>query len=172
MSSIWRQLDGGWHSLPLGEGASATAEDVPGVRFFRYRRGPEGGTVLIVRPGERVWVNGQPVLGGLRVLQHRDEILAGRVRLYFSAETTPLVVVFRLKQGARSPTCPVCRGAIKDGDLVVQCPGCSRWYHQLEAAGDRPAKKCWTYAETCLCQHPTSLSGAPVWRPEMEENRD
>jgi hypothetical protein len=109
------------------------------------------------------------VLGGLRVLEHKDEILVGSARLFFSAESAPVVVAFHLEAGAKAPTCPVCRGPLKDGDQAVRCPGCSRWYHQLDAVEGRPAKHCWTYAETCLCQHPRTLSGELLWRPELEE---
>ena len=173
MSRLWREAPtGGWESMLLSDETVLPGEDPPveGVRFLRYGSGLESGVVLITRPGVRAWVNGQPVLGGLRRLQHQDEIIAGRLRLYYSAESTPVVVTFRLKEGTRAPTCPVCRGPVKDGQQAVQCPGCSRWYHQLDAAEGKPAKHCWTYADTCLCKHPTSLSGESAWRPEMEES--
>ena len=77
---------------------------------------------------------------------------------------------FPREEAARSPTCPLCRGPVRDGDRAVQCPGCGRWFHQTDAAEGKPAKPCWTYAPTCrFCNHPTALGGEHGWRPEMEE---
>jgi hypothetical protein len=104
------------------------------------------------------------------VLQHKDEILAGRARLFYSAESRPEVVTFRAEQGERRRTCPVCRGPIRDGELAVRCPGCQRWYHEIPESAGKPPKKCWSYSPTCsFCRHPTALSGDAVWHPEMEE---
>jgi hypothetical protein len=104
------------------------------------------------------------------VLEHRDEVLVGRRRFYFSNESTPAVVIFRVQPGVRPVTCPVCRGPIKDGEQAVQCPGCGRWFHQLEPAEGKPARRCWTFAAGCrICSHPTALTGEPAWRPEKEE---
>jgi hypothetical protein len=114
-----------------------------------------------------VWVrvNGLPVLGGLRLLGHKDEVLAEGARFFFSVESAPEVVVFQLPPGGRAPICPVCRGPVREGAQVVQCPGCSRWFHQLEA------KPCWTYAPACrFCNHPTPLVAGSAWRPDREES--
>jgi len=115
-------------------------------------------------------VNGRPVLGGLRVLEHKDEVTLGPLRLFYSAESTPVVIVFQPPEGARLPTCPLCRGPVRAGDQAVQCPGCGRWFHQTNAADGKPAKNCWTYAPTCrFCNHPTALGGDAGWRPERED---
>jgi hypothetical protein len=170
MSSVWRQVGGGWEPVPVPESAplDGRAFGVEGVHLVRFGRGSDRGTALLARGAPRV--NGQPVLGGLRVLEHADEVILGRVRFFFSAESTPVVVVFRRDGDARSPTCPLCRGPIRDGEQAVQCPGCSRWFHQTVPEGDRAGKPCWTYAPSCrFCNHPTSLSGEPAWRPEAEE---
>ena len=144
--------------------------DVDGLRFLRFGAANERGVALLLPPGVAARVNGRPVLGGLRVLEHKDEVTFGRSRLFYSAESTPLVVVFRREDGSRSPTCPLCRGPVRDGDQAVQCPGCGRWFHQADATEDRPAKPCWTYAPTCrFCNHPTALGGEAGWRPEREE---
>jgi hypothetical protein len=168
MSTLWREGDGNrWEPVGVAEAAPL---DEPGIRVFRFGQGADKGVGLLARAGTRVLVNGHPVLGGFRVLEHRDEILAGRKRFFFSSESTPAVVVFRAQPGARPCTCPQCRGLIKDGDTAVQCPNCSRWFHQLEPGEGRSARRCWTFADKCrICNHPTSLSGEPVWRPEKEE---
>jgi hypothetical protein len=173
MSNIWREREGrGWLATAI-QAATWAADDLPmGVRFFRFGQGGDGGMALLVRPGVRVWVNGDPVLGGIRILEHRDEVLIDGARLYYSAEARPVVVTFHAEPGVRLPTCPVCRGQVRDGMTAVQCPSCARWFHhELEGAPDRPAKQCWVYRPACLCGHPTALSGEPVWRPELEESR-
>jgi hypothetical protein len=127
--------------------------------------------VLIVPVDVRAFVNGVLVPGGFRVLAHGDEILAAGKRYSFSDESLPAVTVYREVAGVRAPSCPVCRGPIKDGQDAVRCPRCAHWFHQIDGAGGRPAKPCWIYAETCrICGHPTSLSGESVWRPDMEED--
>jgi hypothetical protein len=169
MSSVWREVRGSeWQpvAIPETQEAPAVAVEVDGARFLRFGAGNEQRTALVLPAGAAARVNGRPVLGGLRVLEHKDEVLIGRSRLFYSAESTPVVVVYRRAEGARSPTCPLCRGPVRDGDLAVQCPGCGRWFHQ----GDKP---CWTYAPTCrFCDHPTALGGEAGWRPEREDGHE
>ena len=169
MSSVWREARGGeWQpvAIPEAEGAPAVAVEVDGARFLRFGTGNERRTALVLPVGAAARVNGRPVLGGLRVLEHKDEVIFGRSRLFYSAESTPVVVVFRRAEGARSPTCPLCRGPVRDGDRAVQCPGCGRWFHQAD-------KPCWTYAPTCrFCNHPTALGGEAGWRPEREDGHE
>jgi hypothetical protein len=137
---------------------------VGGIALYGLGQGGERGVALFVLPGVWARVNGEPVLGGLRLLGHRDEILVEDARLFFSLELTPEVTVFRLVAGERAPTCPVCRGPVKDENEAVRCPGCGRWFHQAAA------RSCWTYAPACrFCDHPTPLTGAAAWRPELEE---
>src|SRR5262249_19499577 len=150
MSSLWKQTaDRSWQQVPL------VGVDPDGIRLFPFGRGAERSVALMAAPDTRVWVNGLPLLGGLRVLEHQDEILHGGGRLYFSAEGTPTVAAFHVQAGVRVPSCPVCRGPLKDGDAAVQCPGCGRWFHQavtpvVDAPGSPVrAKSCWTYAATC-----------------------
>lgn len=173
MSSWWREAStGGWEALPWTARKPGEVLDLalPGLALMALERGLGGGMGLLVRPGLPVRVNGQPVLGGLRVLDHRDEILVGPRRFFFSAESTPVRVLFRLDEGQRPPTCPVCRGVLHEGDQAVCCPGCDRWYHQVEAEPGRRARPCWTYAESCrFCNHPTALTANAGWRPEKEE---
>lgn len=172
MSSIWHERAGEpWQARALLPGRALHGADLglPGIRIFSLR---QGGAALLVRPGVRVRVNGEAILGGMKRLEHRDEILVGPTRLFFSTETTPLVTRFRLGPDARPPICPVCRGPVRDGLQAVECPGCGRWFHQLEATDDRPAKPCWTYAPSCrFCNHPTSFEASAAWRPEQEESR-
>jgi hypothetical protein len=166
MSNLWRQTpESVWEPLPLD------APCLPdGVRLLRFGQGAESAVALLTVPNAPVRVNGLPVLGGLCVLTHRDEILVNDQRYYFSAESRPVVTVFRLDEGARRPTCPVCRGVLKDGESSVRCPGCARRYHQIEPREGVKGRTCWTYAASCrFCNHPTSLTGEASWRPEQEE---
>jgi hypothetical protein len=168
MSSLFQEIPGAaWQEMPL----AGDLDLYKGcVRIVRFGEGAEGGIALLARSGVHVRINGLPVLGGIALLQHRDEILIRAERFYLSAETRPVVTTFQLESSSRRPTCPVCRGAVGDGEQAVRCPGCGRWFHQIEASESRKARSCWTYAATCrFCQHPTSLSGEAAWRPEQED---
>ena len=169
MSSLFREFPGAaWQETPLASDQELADGDIHVVRFAE---GADGGVALLVRAGVHVRINGLPVLGGIALLQHRDEILINAERFYFSAEARPVVTTFQLGTGSRRPTCPVCRGALSNGDQAVGCPGCGRWFHQLEASEGRIARTCWTYAATCrFCQHPTSFGEESAWRPDREEN--
>jgi hypothetical protein len=169
MSCVWQeQRPGRWTARAVTAGRTLAGEElgVAGLGVMELR---QGGAALFVRPGLWVRVNGEPVLGGLRLLEHKDEILAGSARLCFSREAAPVVVRFS-SAGQRNPVCPICRGPVREGMQAVQCPGCGRWFHQREAEDDRPAKPCWTYAPTCrFCTHPTSFAAEAAWRPDREE---
>ncbi len=173
MSSVWREVrDGEWQPLALPEtrGGAFPAVEINGLRFLRFGSGAEQAAAILSPSGVVARVNGRPILGGMRVLEHRDEVTVGRSRLFYSAESTPLVIVYQPAEGTRLPTCPLCRGPIRAGDSAVQCPGCGRWFHQLATADGKPAKNCWTYAPTCrFCNHPTALGGNAGWRPERED---
>jgi hypothetical protein len=170
MGCIWRELEAGqWASrvLPVGRTLAGAELGISGVAFY----GLDRGALLLVRPGVWVRVNGLPVLGGLRRLSHKDEVLLTSTRYYFSLESTPTVGAFQAPAGSRAPICPICRGPIRDGALAVQCPGCGRWFHQSAAETDRPAKPCWTYASSCrFCNHPTPFAAEAAWRPDREES--
>jgi hypothetical protein len=166
MSGIWQEIaPRSWRALALLEGKPLTETQL-GVRGVElWHAGPSA--LLLAAPGVWVRVNGQPVLGGLRVLEHRDEVLLPAARLFFSVETTPRVVTYQPAAGERAPTCPICRGPIRQGMQAVQCPGCGRWFHQGEAADGKPGKPCWTYVPTCrFCSHPTSFAAEAAWHPE------
>src|SRR5262245_41644492 len=164
MGCIWQEHAGAaWQARALVAGRVLRGEELAlaGAAFVPLGQG----AARRVRAGVRARVNGEPVLGGLRLLEHRDEVLIGATRLVFSGEATPAVTTLRLGEGERVPVCPVCRGPVRDGTAAVQCPGCGRWSHQLDA------KPCWTYAPACrFCGHPTSLDGEAAWRPDREES--
>jgi hypothetical protein len=167
MSCLWLEgAAGRWTARTVPSGRPLAGEDLglPGIALLVL---PRQGAVMLVRDGVWVRVNGEPVLGGMRILEHTDEVLIEDVRLVFSQETTPVQVSFQATAGQRAPTCPICRGPIRDGMQAVQCPGCGRWFHQIDGP---PAKPCWTYAPTCrFCQHPTSFAAEAAWRPDREE---
>lgn len=173
MSSIWKETaDHGWQAVVVQAGKVLRGDELglPGISLYGLTTGAERGALLVARPGAWVRVNGLPVPGGARVLEHKDEVLVQGGRLFFSAEGAPTVVAYHVAEGGRPATCPICRGPIKEDMTAVQCPGCGRWFHQLEAGEGRPAKPCWTYAPTCrFCNHPTALGTESAWRPHREE---
>jgi hypothetical protein len=139
------------------------------VAVATFGTGGEAGAALLAADDLPVWVNGERVIGGLKVLVHRDEILIGGELYCYSAQSRPVVAAFALAEGQRRPRCGVCRMAIEDGQAAVACPMCARVYHQMEAAGERAAKLCFTYRPACLCGHPTGLGEDDAWRPDKEE---
>ncbi|MGE3316719.1 MAG: PHD finger domain-containing protein, partial [Planctomycetaceae bacterium] len=121
------------------------------------------GTALILEPEATAVINGETI-HDIALLSDRDEIVVGLQRIYFSSETIPVVSTFHLEEGARRPSCGVCRGPIEDGAPVVQCPRCTRLFHQSDG------REHWTYRSECpFCKHPTSLTGESAWKPETED---
>lgn len=111
--------------------------------------------LLLVKEGVPVRLNGQQPLS-ISVLQNRDEIALGAAYVYYSTEVLPHIVPFA--QLPETIFCARCKSALMQGDSAVQCPACCLWYH--EAA----EQHCWSYAETCICSHPTKMD-AFVWQP-------
>jgi hypothetical protein len=134
-----------------------------------FGSGGDAGAAILAPSDAAIWVNGETVLGGLKVLAHRDEILVDGELYCYSAQSRPVAAAFALAAGQRRPRCGVCRMAIEDGQAAVGCPQCGRIYHQLEAAGEQAAKLCWTYRPACLCRHPTGLGEDDAWRPDKED---
>src|SRR5688572_12026300 len=95
MSSLWSPgVSGGWVSARVAEqGVTLDA----GAVVMRQGGGSEAVAVLLARAETSVRVNGQPMVGGMRVLSHRDEILVGARRFYFSAEATPVRAPFQME---------------------------------------------------------------------------
>lgn len=170
MSAIF-QLEGpggsDWLRTPILPD-NAAVQEFP-FRLFQAGKGSETMMVLLVPQGTAAFINGDPMFGGFHLLAHRDEILCAGRRFYYSAISKPTVSTFLLAEGARRPRCVVCRFALEDGQSVALCPQCGRGFHQMEADGDRPEKKCFTFRPTCLCGHPTSLTDEAQWHPQQEE---
>ena len=109
---------------------------------------------------ELIQVNGFPLVGGIRVLQDKEEILTrASGRIYFSTQRAPRVEPFPGRQEATS--CPRCKATIAEGEPSVVCPTCCTWHHE---ATDRP---CRTYSEKCaLCNQFTRLDAGFSCTPE------
>jgi hypothetical protein len=168
MGVLWRRTaEKKWSRAPLAVGPQSATSLAAGVRLVSFGEGPLR-IVALLSSETQVWVSGRPLVGGLAVLRDRDEILVDGERIYYSCESQPHVDRFHAVDGERPPKCAVCRMALEEGQTIVHCPNCGRAYHQLEAAGEQAAKQCFTYRPQCLCGHPTSLSGEPTWRPEIE----
>lgn len=173
MGMLWQQESAdqpSWRSLPTGSfGEPRNDEARLPFHLRQFGQGNDTIVALIARRGQSIFVNGEPLIGQLRILRHQDEILDGLTRCYYSAESRPCASVFRLVEGDRRPKCGICRGTIEDGQVVVACPRCGRVFHQIPADENSSAKECWTYREKCLCEHPTALGEDATWRPEQEE---
>jgi hypothetical protein len=111
---------------------------------------------LLLAGGSAVRINGRAPLGGLAVLNDRDEISwPDGTRGYFSTETP---VAIERYPGPDTVKCPSCYEDIEEGQPAVRCP-CGVWYHQGE-------RLCFTHYETCrVCGRPTKLDGEPAWSP-------
>ncbi len=109
----------------------------------------DSGWVLVCPPGS-FWVNGEPVVLGMRVLTDRDELVTPSGRMFFSTESLATVVPF---PGAASPlTCPRCAREIALGADAVRCPACGTWYHEGE-----DGRNCYTYGVCLSCDRDPSL---------------
>ena len=174
MSQFWRETPAGdWENHDLKDGLLANHEDtvLAGVRLIELGHNMAGKVGILVKPDVPLHVNGRAVAGGFKLANHQDEITVGLNRFYISAERPPKIVTFHPKEGERSPTCPICRGRIMEGDQAVCCPRCGRWFHEKPAIGSNKEKPCWTYKAQCsFCGHPTDLDGKALWQPEQEES--
>lgn len=176
VATLWRRRIGDdgvtWTAHAIDAGGLSNVSGELGASSIVLATFGSGGDAVaaIFSPTETaIWVNGETVLGGMKVLAHRDEILVGGELYCYSAQSRPAVAAFALAEGERRPRCGVCRMAIEDGQATVACPQCARVFHQLEAAGEQAAKLCWTYRPACLCGHPTGLGEEDAWRPDQEE---
>jgi hypothetical protein len=169
MSSLWyhETESGAWQAIEIAAGVTDLASPL-GLPLRLAKLGVDGGlaeVALFVRGRPTARINGRRVMGGIRILRHRDELLVDGATLFYSDESLPLAQTFALHDGATRPRCPVCRRNIEDNETTVRCPRCSRVFHQLEGA---EAKLCWTYRPFCLCMHPTDMNPDALWRPERE----
>src|SRR5262245_43663259 len=99
MSSLWQRQDGAapadsrWKRIPLGSSPFRISDLRSEIFIARFGESTEIATALLASPRSRLVVNGLAVLGGLRVLDHRDEITADGERFVFSGESLPEVAV-------------------------------------------------------------------------------
>jgi hypothetical protein len=174
MAHLWvKDGDEGWAVLPLsGEAvslamrppqkvpAAAADGDEGAVLLVGHGAGAARRSVLVARVDGAVRVNGLPLVGGLRLLEDRDEIWArGASPVFFSAEELARVEPFPAHEAPKF--CARCKLEVQAESPAVRCPACSVWHHQTE---EYP---CWTYARVCaLCNQPTDLAAGYRWTPE------
>jgi hypothetical protein len=117
--------------------------------------------VLLAPPGGGVRVNGQRLVRGIRVLEHRDEVMdADGAVAYFSTEEPPEPV----RYSGPAAKCGRCRASIALDSLAIKC-ACGVWYHH----GD---PSCFEYGDDprCVaCRRAARLDGSGLWSPEVEE---
>lgn len=121
---------------------------------------PDPGAWLLIAPlHEPIAVNGLPLIGGVRLLDDRDEIrLPDGWSCFFSDEEPARMDP--MPAAEKPMNCPRCRQAIAPGSPAVRCPSCGIWHHQQEGL------ECWTYSAACaLCPQPTALNGGYRWTP-------
>lgn len=170
MAYLWTETAGEWSARKLGNSVVTlnAAQD-------KTAKPPAGSAQLIATQcgGKKTWalitgaasdtrVNGRKVPTGLAVLDHRDAILAGDERFFFSAESLACVEPF--PGAAREVLCGRCTLPISTGSPAVSCPNCNVWYHQDESP---EGSACYTYAGQCgFCSCETRLDAELAWAPE------
>lgn len=173
MAHLWFQ-DGDevWTVLPLDHRAVDVSVSPPRALDETGSVGPDtravvaytadgdaGAWVLVDIAGNDVRVNGFPPVGGLRVLQDRDEIRVHPLRaLFFAAVSRPCVEEFI--GGDEAINCALCCKPMEARQLAVRCPLCHLWFHQSAES------RCWEYRPACSCGQPTALDGSYQWVPE------
>lgn len=141
-----------------------------GARLATFQLDGLARSAIVAPLGAPVFVNGEPVLGGLRLLEHRDEVILAGERLYFSAESKPQIVLYEPDPNGRLVKCALCRLPLAPGqDMVVHCPQCGRIFHQVAEREGQPARLCWTFRPSCLCGHPTPITDEPIWQPGEDD---
>jgi len=175
MAHLWiHSSPEGWAVLPLAADrftlstdAAAPVQSRPAdqvspssVVLRRTVAGDAGEHWLLLAPPREVWINGQELGVGARVLRDRDEIhRRGAAPMFFSTEVLAQVAAF--PGFARPAHCPRCRQVIEAGAPAVQCPGCRMWHHQSANC------ECWTYGPTCaVCEQSSALDTGYRWQPE------
>jgi hypothetical protein len=151
-------LNGEAVALPIDPEQQASAEvDRASAVLLPLSGGSD--RFLIAGSDAAVWINGDPLVLGIRVLRDRDVIRVGAGEcVVYSAEALPSVVSF---DEQRQVPCARCKTDITAGFLAVRCPKCGAWHHQ---GGDL---LCWTYTEKCAgCDQPTAMDGCYHWTPE------
>ena len=152
MAVLWRKLEqGDWGVEELYGTPLEVGNGVMIAAAWEER-------VLLAAAGADVWVNGERVGLGIRVLRDRDGIRVGRFgNFFYSSERLARVERF---SGTPGVACARCKDEIRGGD-VVRCPKCGAIHHQT---GEY---LCWTHVEKCaLCEQGTGLDGVYQWMPE------
>jgi len=147
-----------WKTIPLNADETELSAAQGRAVLVRKVENEKRLWALMVSPGVVAHVNGERVLLGARVLNDHDAIhLAGQRRMFYSAQSAPVVAPY---SGKASIPCSRCRMDIRPGELAVQCPGCRLFYHQSEGS------PCWLHSERCACEHPSSLEEENSWSPD------
>jgi hypothetical protein len=170
MAHLWiEDIPGEWAILPLATsrvvlpartlGTGRFGEDATAPPLVLVRAQARSTWHVIAPPDAPAWVNGLPIVHGLRELRDRDEIrTATGETFYYSGEE--LAQVEPMPPTPNAMSCPRCREVVAVGSPAVRCPHCALWYHQSDHF------PCWTYAETCaMCPHPTALDAGYQWTP-------
>jgi len=163
---VWTSEKGQWVARALNdEGfalSGASAASPSGAVLRRSGRDDtDAAWYLLAPPTVSVFVNGEAVPLGIRVLRDRDEIrVAGGQPVFFSTEKLIGVEPYA---GVAGATCLRCAKTIERNSPAVRCPGCGRWYHQSAERG------CFTYGDAPICVEcgaDAVVSDQFQWMPE------
>ncbi len=170
MAYLFAALGGEWSARKLdGPVATLTAPHeqmsvlhARSARLVQTQRGGKKTWALVTGAGCDALVNGRAIPAGLAVMNHRDEIVAGDERFFFSAESLASVEPF--PGAAREVLCGCCQIPIATGSPAVSCPNCNVWCHQDEGEN---GSACYTYSDQCkFCSCETRLDAVLTWAPE------
>ena len=126
MSSLWHLREWSapagsrWERIGMGPSILRVPLGRHEILIARFGDGTEAGMALLSSPGSRLEVNGVPVAGGLKVLEHRDEIIFGGERFVFSEECRPEIIRFRAELLGRGAEVQLVPGCDPGGD--GRCP--------------------------------------------------
>lgn len=135
------------------------AQGAPAPALVHCESASARGWHLLAPLTEHVWLNGLPLVAGIRALCDRDEIRSSDgTSFFYSVEE--LAQVTPLPSAETQMMCPRCRQQIEQGTDAVLCPQCHLWHHQSVVL------PCWTYAATCaMCPQPSALDAGYQWTP-------
>jgi hypothetical protein len=115
--------------------------------------GDQPPTWVAIAPHGSLRANGEPVVTGIRVLRHGDEIQCPPLEpLVFCDEHVSRVEP--LPQLDTPVRCARCTGDITRDTPAVRCPACGHWCHE------HGEFTCWTATTQCpVCGQSTVLAG-------------
>jgi hypothetical protein len=151
-----------WQPMPLGsDGFTLPGAGAAGANAAAMIARVAPASWCALAASDDVFVNGDRVRLGVRILRDRDEIRIGGVSHFFSTESLACVEAY----SGDGIQCARCQTEIASAQAAVRCPQCAVWHHEDPQA----QLPCWSYRDRCArCPQPTALDGTYRWLPEEE----